>query len=139
MRNAVCIVCLLVLVCWIAACQDAKQEEPMALVVKKVQSYPDPPPEVSERITEVVRNWVAYQLDENDVYNIPPRGGKDVSGSLADFHAVHQKDSDTYTVCVDFLDGDNTYDVDFFIDRNEEGLTVRSAYLHKINGKAVAG
>ena len=69
----------------------------------------------------------------------PPRGGKDVSGSLADFHTVHQKDADTYSVCVDFLDGDNTYDVDFFIDRTAEGLNVRSAYLHKINGEAVAG
>ena len=62
-----------------------------------------------------------------------------VSGSLAAFHTVHQKDPDTYTVCVDFQDGDNTYDVDFFVDRTEEGLTVRSVYLHKINGEAVAG
>jgi len=127
-----------VLVCLIAGCQEAKQEEPL-LVTKTSQPYPDPPSEVSDGITEVVRQWVTDQLDENDVYNIPPRGGKDVSGSLADFHAVHQKDSDTYTVCVDFRDGENTYDVDFFVDREEEGLTVRSVYLHKINGEAVPG
>ncbi len=103
------------------------------------QDYPDPPPPVSDGITEVVRQWVADQADENDVYNIPPRGGKDVSGSLAEFHGFQQKDADTYTVCVDFQDGDDTYDVDFFVDRTAEGLIVRSVYLHKINGETIAG
>ncbi len=137
MRNVVCTVCLLVLVCLIGACGEAKQEEVPLLKTAK-QSYPDPPPAVSDGITGAVRQWVADQADENDVYNIPPRGGKDVSGSLAGFHTVQQKGADTYTVCVDFQDGDDTYDVDFFVDRTEEGLIVRSAYLHKINGEAVA-
>lgn len=137
MRKAVCTVCLLVLICLVGACQEAK-EEPL-LLKKFEQTLADPPPEVSAEVAEAVRTWVAGQTDDDDVYNIPPRGGKDVSGSLADFHTVHQKDADTYSVCVDFLDGDNTYDVDFFVDRTEEGLSVRSAYLHKINGEAVAG
>ena len=136
MKKLLFAVCLLVVVCLIAACGEAKQEVPL-LTAK--QDYPAPPPTVSEPITEAVRQWVADQVDENDVYNIPPRGGNDVSGSLADFHAVQQKDSDTYTVCADFQDGDDTYDVDFFVDRTADGLIVRSAYLHKINGKVVAG
>ncbi len=136
MRKVVCTVCLLVMVCLIAACGEAK-EVPLLKTAK--QDYPDPPPTVSDAITEAVRQWVADQADENDVYDIPPRGGKDVSGSLAGFHTVQQKDADTYTVCVDFQNGDETYDVDFFVDRTADGLIVRSAYLHKINGEAVAG
>ncbi len=138
MRMVVCTVCLLLMVCLIAACGEAKQEQ-VPLIMTAKQDYPDPPPPVSDGITEVVRQWVADQADENDVYNIPPRGGKDVSGSLAEFHGFQQKDADTYTVCVDFQDGDDTYDVDFFVDRTAEGLIVRSVYLHKINGETIAG
>ncbi len=138
MRNVVFTVCLVVVVCLIAACGEAKQE-PVPLLKTAKQDYPDPPSEVSDEVTEAIRQWVADQADENDVYNIPPRGGKDVSGSLADFHAVQQKDADTYMVCVDFQDGDDTYDVDFFVDRTAEGLSVRDAYLHRVNGEAVAG
>ena len=138
MRKVVCTVCLLVIVCLIAACQEARQKEVPLLKTAK-QNYPVPPPAVADGITEAVRQWVAGQADENEVYNIPARGGKDVSGSLAGFHAVQQKGAETYTVCVDFQDGDDTYDVDFFVDRTAEGLIVRSVYLHKINGETIAG
>jgi len=40
-------------------------------------------------------------------------------------------------VCVDFQDGENTYDVDFLVDRTTEGLSVSDHYLHKIDGEAV--
>ena len=102
-------------------------------------TFPDPPPVVADKVKETVSNWVAERTDEDGVFDIPPRGGRNVTGTLGDFHAVHQNDADTYIVCVDFADGDNTYDVDFFVDRAMEGLTVREVYLHKINGEPVSG
>jgi hypothetical protein len=105
----------------------------------KTETYPDPPPEVADEVAGVVRQWVTERADENGIYDIPPRGGQDVAGALGDFHTVHQKDADTYSVCVDFLSGEDTYDVDFFIDRDPEGLKVRDAFLHKINGEVISG
>ena len=102
-------------------------------------SHPDPPAEVAEEVADAIRQWVADQADENGVYDIPPRGGQDVAGTMADFHTVHQKDADTYSVCVDFKSGDQIFDVDFFVDRTDEGLNVRDAYLHKIDGEVVSG
>ncbi len=40
-------------------------------------------------------------------------------------------------MCVDFQDGENTYDVDFLVERTAEGLSVSDHYLHKINDEAV--
>jgi hypothetical protein len=105
----------------------------------KIKTYPDPPAEVADEVTDAIRQWIAERADEGGVYDIPPRGGRDVAGTLADFHTVHQKDADTYSVCVDFQSGEDTYDVDFFVDRGPEGLGVRNAFLHKINGEVVAG
>ena len=105
----------------------------------KLATYPDPPPEIAEEVSEAVRQWVAERADENGVFDIPPRGNQDMAGALGEFHTVHQKNADTYTVCVDFQSGEDIYDVDFFIDRLRGGLGVRRAYLHKINGKAVPG
>jgi hypothetical protein len=62
-----------------------------------------------------------------------------VAGSLAEVHAVSQKDADTYTVFADFTNGEDTYSVQFFIDRTEEGLQVRNGFLHKVNGEVVSG
>jgi len=102
-------------------------------------TFPDPPPVVADKIKEMVSGWVAERASDEGVFDVPPRGGQDVAGTMGDFHTVHQNDADTYTVCVDFADGDNTYDVDFFVDRTVEGLKVREVYLHKINGEAVSG
>jgi hypothetical protein len=100
--------------------------------------YPDPPPIVADKIAETIVDWVEERSEEG-IFDIPPRGGHDVAGALGEFHTVHQKDADTYTVCVDFIDGDIVYDVDFFVDRKIDGLKVRDAYLHKINGEVVSG
>ncbi|MBW2465305.1 MAG: hypothetical protein JRH11_26895 [Deltaproteobacteria bacterium] len=124
----------------ILACQGeygAPDSVPAPVIQKP--SYPDPPAQVAEEVAEAIRQWVADQADENDVYDIPPRGGRDVAGTMADFHTVHQKDADTYSVCVDFKSDDQIFDVDFFVDRTEEGLEVRNAYLHKIDGEVVSG
>ncbi len=101
------------------------------------ESVPDPGPEEATEVEDFVRQWVAERAGEGDVYQIPPRAGHDVAGALASFHTVHQKDANTYSVCVDFQDGENTYDVDFLVDRTTEGLSVSDHYLHKINGEAV--
>ena len=127
----------------IAGCagESARTEaEPAAAepVVEKA-SFPDPPPVVAEKVKEMVSSWVAERAGDDGVFDVPPRGGQDVAGTMGDFHTVHQNDADTYTVCVDFADGDDTYDVDFFVDRTVEGLTVRDVFLHKINGEAVSG
>ena len=60
-----------------------------------------------------------------------------MTGTLTGFHTVHQKDAETYSVCVDFEHGDDMYDVDFFVARTESGLSTGDHYLHKINGEAV--
>ncbi len=86
---------------------------------------------------EFVRQWVAERAGEGNVYEIPPRAGQEVAGALTGFHTVHQEDADTYNVCVDFVQAEDTYDVDFFIDRTAEGLTISDHHLHKINGEAV--
>ena len=52
---------------------------------------------------------------------------------------MHQKDADTYSVCVDYTDGASAYDVDFFIERTADGLAVGDPYLHRVNGEAVSG
>ncbi len=138
------VLALLLAICVIGGCgSGGVTSEPVpptsAPPTAERETYPDPHEAVAGKITEAVGDWVAERANEDGIYNIPPRGGKDVAGTIGDFHTVHQNDADTYTVCVDFIDGDNTYDVDFFIDRRIEGLTVRDAYLHKINGEVVSG
>jgi hypothetical protein len=102
-------------------------------------TLPDPAPEVVDEIETLVTAWVAARAGEGGVFQIPPRGGRSVAGTLGGFHAVRQTDADTYTVCVDFLDGENVYDVDVFVDRAAAGLAVREAYLHRVNGEVVSG
>ena len=50
---------------------------------------------------------------------------------------VHQQDDDTYYACIDFEDGENTYDVDFYVNVTPEGSTITEHYLHKVNGEVV--
>ncbi len=125
----------------IVACSgqpDTTSEEPgdTAAAVEE-ESLPDPGPEEATEVEDFVRQWVTERAVEGDVYQIPPSADHDVAGALATFHTVHQKDADTYSVCVDFQEGENTYDVDFLVDRTTEGLSVSDHYLHKINGEAV--
>ena len=112
-------------------------ELPAAEAAVEEESLPDPGPEEASPVEESVRLWVAERVGEGDTYDIPPRAGQDFAGTLTGFHTVHQKDADTYYVCVDFGEGEDTYDVDFFIDRTAEGLSVSDHYLHKINGVAI--
>jgi hypothetical protein len=133
--------CVLASVWVIVACSgqpDTTPEEPgdTAAAVEE-ESLPDPGPEEATAVEGFVRQWVTERAGEGNVYQIPPSAGHDVAGALASFHTVHQKDADTYSVCVDFQDGENTYDVDFLVDRTTEGLSVSDHYLHKINGEAV--
>ena len=134
-------VCVLASGWVIVACSgqpDTTPEEPgdTAAAVEE-ESLPDPGPEEATEVEDFVRQWVTERAGEENVYQIPPSAGHDVAGALAAFHTVHQKDADTYSVCVDFQDGENTYDVDFLVDRTTEGLSVSDHYLHKINGDAV--
>jgi len=101
--------------------------------------FPDPSAEVAAEVEQTIRDWVAERADESGLYAITPRGGSSVSGTLSEFHTVHQSDADTYTVCVDFEDGDSVYDVDFFVDRGEDGLVVRDGFLHKVDGEVISG
>ncbi len=101
------------------------------------EALADPGPDEAAEVEAFVLQWVADNAGEENVYGIPPRGDHAVSGVLTDFHTVHQKDAETYSVCVDFKDGENTYDVDFFVARNADGLAISDHYLHKVNGEAI--
>jgi len=117
---------------------ETTSEEPAAAQAAEEESFPDPGTGEAAEVEDFVRAWVAERAGEQDVYDIPPRGDHDVTGTLADFHTVHQQDVDTYNVCVDFQNGEDMYDVDFFVDRGpEEGLVLVEHYLHKVNGEAV--
>ena len=118
------------------AAAPATTEEPTTAVVVE-EPLPDPGPEEAKEVEDHVRQWVVERAGEGGVYDIPPRADHDVSGTMADFHTVHQKDADTYSVCVDFQHEAATYDVDFFVARTADGLTVSDHYLHKIDGEAV--
>ncbi len=132
-------VCALVSALAMPACTGQPEITPEAPVAAAVEgeTLPDPGPEEAGQVEEFVRLWVTERSAEGNVYNVPPRAGHDVAGTLAGFHTVHQKDADTYSVCVDFQDGENMYDVDFLVDRTTESLSVNDHYLHKINGEAV--
>ncbi len=121
-----------------AAEEPAVAEEPLATAaVAEKESLPDPGPEEAKSVEDFVRQWVAERGGEGDVYNIPARAEHDVSGTIGDFHTVHQKDTDTYSVCVDFNHEADVYDVDFVVARAEDGLSVSDHFLHKINGEPV--
>ena len=128
----------------VVACAPAVEEvEPTAeppapeAPAEVAESYPDPNEEVAQEVQDFVTGWVAERATDDGSYAIPPRAGHEVSGTMADFHTVHQKDADTYSVCIDFKSSEELYDVDFFVDRTEEGLVVADHYLHKIDGEAV--
>jgi len=97
------------------------------------ESYPDPVPVRAAEVRGFVAGWLAAQ-SPGGAYDIPERAGHDVTGVRGDFHTVHQRDEDTYFVCVDFTDGDAVYDVDFIVDFDSDGLRMADHYLHKIDG-----
>lgn len=121
----------------IVACgyEREKAPEEQAGVSTMEESLPDPGPEEAGQVEDAVRQWVAERANEEGIYAIPARGGHEVSGTLAAFHTVHQKDANTYAVCVDFQDGESTHDVDFLVYREGEDLTVSNHYLHKAGGE----
>ncbi|MFT6396904.1 MAG: hypothetical protein ACJAYU_001648 [Bradymonadia bacterium] len=98
---------------------------------------PDPPPEQTHAITSYVEGWLDAQLQEDGTYDIPERMGHDVAGTPGPFHTVHQHDAHTFYVCVDFLDGETIYDVDFYIGTDGEDFSVSEHFLHKIDGVVV--
>lgn len=114
--------------------QQEVAQEPASLEEDRL---PDPGSEEAQEVEEFVRSWVAEQAGEEGVYDIPPRAGYDLTGTLAAFHTVHLEDTDTYSVCVDFEDAENTYDVDFHVDRAEEGIVIADHFLHKVNGQEI--
>ena len=97
----------------------------------------DPGAEEAATVTTYITAWVAKQAGADGVYDIPARGGHDVSGTMGDFHSVHRRDADTYYVCVDFHDGDDLYDIDFVVDQSGQELVLADHYLHKVNGEVV--
>jgi hypothetical protein len=133
--------------CLLAAC--AEKAEPPAeeaaapaaeeMVAEATMEEPaaDPSAEEATEVEEFVRAWLGERADEAGVYAIPARGGHEVSGAVGAFHTVHRQDEDSYAVCVDFHEGENLYDVDFFVDRTADGLAVADHYLHKVNSDPV--
>ena len=117
--------------------RTAREEPAGSASATEDTSFADPGPQEAKEVEEFVRQWVAERAGEGNVYEIPPRAGQEVAGALTGFHTVHQEDADTYNVCVDFVQAEDTYDVDFFINRTAEGLTISEHHLHKINGEAV--
>ncbi|MCP4200884.1 MAG: hypothetical protein GY769_03015 [bacterium] len=129
----------------IAACskapeplQEAKLETSAAHgQVENEAPLAEPNSEGSLQITDFIRLWVASAAGDDDVYDIPERADKNVAGVLTTFHKVHQTKESSYAVCVDFEDGENTYDVDFFVNRTADGLVVEDHYLHQVNGESI--
>lgn len=133
----------------VTACSESTTEEPATETPEngdvaasqteaaEAPSFPDPEAETAQEVEGVVRAWVGERSGDDGAYDIPERAGNDLSGTIASFHPVHQKGEDTYAVCVDFEDGENTYDVDFILDRIDEFLTIAELYLHKVNGEAI--
>jgi len=117
----------------------AELQEEVALEPASVEEgrLPDPGPEEAQEVEDIVQRWLAEQLDEDGIFNIPQKAGYDLAGTLAAFHTVHQEDADTYSVCVDFEDGESTYDVDFYVDRTEDGLVIADHFLHKVSGEEI--
>ena len=137
-------VCLLILSWGLVACggadstSEAEPAEPEAeTAAAEPEAYPDPGPDDALAVQALISGWIAENAGEGGVYDIPPQGEHDVSGTMGGFHTVHQSDADTYSVCVDFHDGETTYDVDFLVDRADEGMTLAEHYLHKIDGEPV--
>lgn len=49
---------------------------------------------------------------------------------------VKKTESGQYFACVDFVDENkNTYDLDFYVDKEGENLYISNIVIHKINGK----
>ena len=102
----------------VLACAPPPQEaEPAAETptppapVDVTEAYPDPDEEVAQEVRDFLASWVAERAGEDGAYAIPPRGDHEVQGTMADFHTVHQKDADTYSVCLDFKSAEQLYDV----------------------------
>ncbi len=137
--------CALALTGVMAACSEAPetlQEAKLEASAAHGQadgeaSQPEPSSENSLRITDLIRLWVASAADDKGVYDIPEKADHDVGGMLAAFHTVHQTSEDSYSVCVDFEDGENNYDVDFFVEQTADGLVVVEHYLHQIDGETI--
>ena len=137
MRHASWVVLLMLAGGLIACTENPDAEAPAveaAPTLAEEAALSDPGQDEAMAVETFVRAWIA-ERSEDEVFAIPPRAGHEVSGSLGSFHTVHQQDDDTYNVCVDFVDGDNTYDVDFFVDLSPEGFTMDDHYLHKVNGE----
>ncbi len=145
MRGAMCFasVALFLVACLALGCAGQEgtssedSEAASTAAESEPESYPDPGPGQAGEVQAILTSWVTERVGEAGVYDIPPRGEHDVSGTMGDLHTVHQQDEDTYYVCVDFHSGEDTYDVDFFVDVTDEGLVVAEHYLHKVNGEVV--
>lgn len=140
MRKAIPWILMLVVISCVPAAKETEQAvepEAPAAPVEVADSWADPDAGVTQEVQDFVSDWVAERSRDDGTYAIPPRAGHEVYGTMADFHTVHQKDADTYSVCIDFKSAEQLYDVDFFIDRTEEGLVVADHYLHKIEGEPV--
>ena len=126
----------------IAACSrapEASQEAKLETSAGQRQVQNEAPPaepnsESTLQITDLIRLWVATAAGEDDVYDIPERAENNVEGVLTAFHTVHHTKVDSFAVCVDFEDGENTYDVDFFLQGTPRAMEVTEATVHKING-----
>ena len=120
------------------ALQEAKRETSAGRgQVQNEAPLAEPSSETALQITDLIRLWVATAAGDNDIYDTPERADKNIAGVLTAFHTVHKTKVDSYTVCVDFEDGENTYDVDFFVDETADGLVVADHHLHQINGETV--
>ena len=149
MRRIILGLVSVLLLSWaVTACSESTTEEPATETpdsgdaasqteAGEAPSFPDPEAETAQEVEGVVRAWVGDRAGDDGVYDIPERAGNDLSGTIASFHTVNQTDEETYAVCVDFEDGEDTYDVDFILDRMDELLVIADHYLHKVNGEAI--
>ena len=95
--------CLLILVGLLGACSSETAEttepevvaEPVKSEATAPASLADPEAAETQEVQDFVIAWVGEQAAD-EIFAIPARGGHEVSGTLADFHTVHQQDEDTW-------------------------------------------
>ena len=112
-------------------------EGDVKLELSKPESASDVGDGDPQAVTDFVTAWIGERAGADGIFDIPERSGHNGSGKLADFHTVDQTDGSSYTVCVDFADGDHTYDVDFAIASTADGYAVHNHFLHKIDGNTI--
>lgn len=90
----------------------------------------------AQEVVDYVTAWIE-ERSEDGTFDIPARGGHDLSGSLDQLHQVYFNTGSTYIVAADFNDDGQVYEVAFLVDRTMRGLDVVEHSLQSVDGEEV--